>query len=93
MFVAVDLGFLPAVSLLLKRRANPNAKEFVQGECPLHVAAHRKDAAVARLLLDARADVGIRRLNDGFTHGENFQELAEAMQDADVIALLSDIQA
>ena len=89
LFVAAELGFERAVSLLLEHRANPDAKEEMQGECPIHVAARGKHAEVVRLLVDAAADVGVRRMNDGFTHGEDARELAEQVGAADVVALLS----
>eukprot|EP00435_Cladocopium_sp_Y103_P023373 s4261_g5.t1 len=89
LLAATELGFKHGVSLLLKHRANPSPREMLQGECPLHVAVRRNDAAIARLLLDAGADVTARRLNDGFTHGENAQELAETTGAADVIVLFS----
>eukprot|EP00435_Cladocopium_sp_Y103_P043744 s1010_g12.t1 len=91
LFVASELGWDRAVSLLLKHRAHPDPKESLSGERPLHVAVRRGDVAIARLLLDAGADAHARRLNDGFTAGENAQELAEANGVVDMIALFPSI--
>jgi ankyrin repeat protein len=48
-----------AVRLLLRRKANPNARDK-NGETPLHYATSQDRTAVARQLIRAHAKVDIR---------------------------------
>jgi ankyrin repeat protein len=50
---AVERGHLDSVKALLAAKANPNAGRWV---LPLHLAIHRKDSTMIKLLLDAGAD-------------------------------------
>ena len=52
-------------ALLLMAKADPNARD-AEGATPLHLAAHRNDAATVRLLLKAGADCNAKE-KDGST--------------------------
>ena len=54
---AAKSGKVDAVRVLLRRGADPNAREAGDNTAPLHWAAARADVAIVRLLLDAGADV------------------------------------
>jgi len=55
---AVSKGHVKVVELLLERRANPNAKDFLDNT-PLHLAAFKADVQLKNLLLEYNADPNI----------------------------------
>jgi ankyrin repeat protein len=55
------------VKLLLDKDADPNTKEDVGGETPLHYATENGHQEVVKLLLDKDADPNIRENRSGAT--------------------------
>jgi hypothetical protein len=81
LFEAVWVGDAAKVSKLLRRGANPNAKE--DGSTPLHLAVLKEHADIAKLLLEHGADVNAKD-----KYGGTPLHRAVLTEDADVVTLL-----
>ncbi|KAF5898629.1 NF-kappa-B inhibitor epsilon [Clarias magur] len=84
--MAVELHDVDAVSLLLKRGANPDAA-MLNGCTALHLAVGRQDATITSSLCQAGADKMIRNIED-----ETALDLADGNDDILALLPFDDIQ-